>query len=53
MALTSAQKLQCRRTIFAERLPMLASALKHDLDIIIQLTPDNWNLQGTEEYGST
>ena len=29
MALTSAQKLHCR-TIFAERLPMTASALKHE-----------------------
>ena len=24
-----------------------------DTVIFIQLTPDKWNLQGTEEYGST
>ena len=35
MALTSAQKLHCRTTIFAEHLPMTASALKHDHDMII------------------
>ena len=35
-ALTSAQKLHCRTTIFEERLPMTATALKHDHDIIIK-----------------
>ena len=34
-ALTNAKKLHCRTTTFAERLPMTASALKHDHDIII------------------
>ena len=34
-ALARAQKLHCRTTISAERLPMTASALKHDHDIII------------------
>ena len=34
-ALTSAQKLHCRTTNFAERLPMTASALKYDHDTII------------------
>ena len=33
-ALTSAKKLHWRATIFAERLPMTVSALKHDRDII-------------------
>ena len=36
MALTSVQKLHCR-TIFAERLPMTASAMKHDPDMIKHL----------------
>ena len=31
-ALTSAQNLHCRTTIFAEHLPMSDSALKHDHD---------------------
>ena len=35
MALTSAQKPNCRTNIFAEHLPMTASALKHDNDMII------------------
>ena len=34
-ALTSAQKLQCKTIIFEERLPITASALKYDHDIII------------------
>ena len=34
-ALTSAQKLHYRTTLFEELLPMAASALKHDHDIII------------------
>ena len=33
--MTNAQKLHCRTTISAERLPMTASALKHDHDIIV------------------
>ena len=33
--LPSAQNLHCRTTIFAERLPMTASAFKHDHHIII------------------
>ena len=33
--LKSARKLHCRTFIIAERLPMSASALKHDHDIII------------------
>ena len=35
-ALTNAQKLHWRTTIFAEHLPMAASALKHGNDIIIK-----------------
>ena len=34
-ALASAQNLHCRTTIFAEHLPMTASAFTHDHDIII------------------
>ena len=34
-ALASVQKLHCRTTTSEERLPITASALKHDHDIII------------------
>ena len=34
-ALTSAQKLHCRTIIFEERLPITASAVKYDHNLII------------------
>ena len=34
-AFSRAQNLHCRTTIFAERLPMTASAFKHDHDVVI------------------
>ena len=40
MALTIAQKLHCR-SIFEERLPMTAYALKHDHDSIIIQSAEN------------
>ena len=43
-ALTSAQELPCRTAIFEERLPMTASALKYDHDIIMIKSDDSLKL---------
>ena len=52
MALASAQKLHFR-TIFAERLPMTASALKHDHDMIIIKSAKSLKLFRYEEVAGT
>ena len=44
MASTSAQKLHCRTTIFAEFLPMTVSALKKEHDIIITKSAESLKL---------
>ena len=49
MALTSAQKPNCRTTIFAEHLPMTASALKHDNDMIIIKSSKSFKVFSDEE----
>ena len=48
-ALTSAQKLHCRTTIFEERLPVTASALKYDHDPIMVKCAKSWKLFWYEE----
>ena len=48
-ALASAQKLHCWTTIFEERLPMTASALKYNHDIIIIKSVESLKLFWYEE----
>ena len=48
-AWTSAQKLHCRTTFFEERLPMTASAMKHDHNIIMIKNTESLKLFSHEE----